>query len=331
MSFSAITGQERAVTQLRGLLAAGRLPSALLFVGPPGVGKRMAAIELAVAANCQNTGFDGAPCRECVSCRQIEQGTHPDCMLLSLDTQAEFFRKAGEDESALKKQEHIRVEPVRHMCDAALRTAATARHKFFIIDDAETMVPSAANALLKHLEEPPPAMTWILLSAAAESLLSTVRSRCQRVDFRPLARHDLQQILLGKSLTLAEAERLSDIADGSVEKAMRVRALLENMAEADRLSPLFPMQAAKALPKDTKEARADAALALELLIQNASSRWKIETSRAKKQALAGGIKRLFEYRKYIDRNVAPALALETALLELEPLKLSFSTDSRRQG
>ena len=324
MSFSAILGQEKAVTQLRSMLSSGRLPSALLFRGPAGTGKRMAAVELAVAANCQNPSFDGAPCRECQSCLQIFQGTHPDFMLLSLESQSEFFRKAGEDDSALKKQEHIRVEPVRHMCDAALHTSVSARHKFFIIDDAETMVPSAANALLKLLEEPPPNMTWILLSTAPEAMLATIRSRCQSVEFRPLSDDALEQALLGQSLSLEEARKLAVPAGGSVEKALEIRALLEDFADLDTMSPLFPMQAAKRLPKDTKEARLSAGLALELLIANAGRRWRSERNRQKRQALSGGISRLFAYKKYIGRNVAPGLVLETALLELEPLKLDFS-------
>ncbi|HOX23876.1 MAG TPA: DNA polymerase III subunit delta', partial [Elusimicrobiales bacterium] len=309
---------------LRAMLAADRLPSALLFRGPAGTGKRMAALELAVAANCQSPAFDGAPCRECESCRQITQGTHPDFMLLGLETQAEFFRKTGEDEAALKKQEHIRVEPVRSMCDSALRTAVSARHRFFIIDDAQTMVPAAANALLKLLEEPPQQLTWILLSTSPESMLATIRSRCQMLEFRPLSEEALEQALLGQSLSLEEARKLAPSACGSVERALKIKKLLEEFADLDTLSPIFPMQAAKALPKDTKEARASASLALELLIATAERRWRAETGKQKRHALVGGISRLFAYKKYIGRNVAPALVLETALLELEPLKLDFS-------
>ena len=99
MPFDAILGQEQAVGSLRGVLAGGRVPSAVLFLGPHHVGKRTTALALAQALNCQ--GRDGDGCGRCPPCRKIEEAVHPDVEVVEPDGQfiridrSEWFRVAG--------------------------------------------------------------------------------------------------------------------------------------------------------------------------------------------------------------------------------------------
>lgn len=175
MAFKDVLGQERAIRLLLNALKTGRIPSALLFAGEPGIGKRYTAINFAKALNCLKNGSDS--CDSCASCKKIESGIHPDILFLKPEK--------GE----------IRIDEIRSIEDALSLRPFEGKRKVVIIDEAEKMNQSASNAFLKTLEEPPLSSVIILITSSPDSLPSTIRSRCSRINFLPISEREAEIIL----------------------------------------------------------------------------------------------------------------------------------------
>jgi DNA polymerase-3 subunit delta' len=175
MPFDAVRGQERAIGHLRAMLGHGRVPSALLFLGPHGVGKRTAALELAKALNCASRSGDG--CGACPSCRKIAEGVHPDVSVVRPDGQ------------------FIKIDQVREVADNLALIPLEARKRVVVVCRAERFNPPSANAFLKTLEEPPPDTLIVLTADHASALPETIVSRCMRLRFVPLDAATLRAIL----------------------------------------------------------------------------------------------------------------------------------------
>lgn len=169
MPFRDIKGQEHVVSLLQRLVQNGRVPHALLFTGPEGVGKRTTALSLAQSLNCLEPKA-GDACGRCAACLKIAKGVHPDVRVLEPDGQ------------------FIKIETIRENLqqDAVLKPLE-GRAKVYVLDPADALTPPAANSLLKILEEPPAAVSLILITGHPFALLPTILSRCQEVRFRPLA------------------------------------------------------------------------------------------------------------------------------------------------
>lgn len=155
-----------------------RLPHAILLKGPQGIGKLEFAMNLAQSLLCEKPQPGGMPCEECSSCHWFAQETHPDFRLLQPDALAEA--EEGEEREAGKKKpsRQISVDQVRALADFANLSAHQGGHRVVLIHPAETMNISAANALLKTLEEPGGQMILILVSHKPQQLLPTILSRC---------------------------------------------------------------------------------------------------------------------------------------------------------
>ncbi|MDD5422468.1 MAG: DNA polymerase III subunit delta' [Candidatus Omnitrophota bacterium] len=224
MSFKDILGQDRAVVFLKSSIAGGRVAHAYIFFGPEGVGKRSAALNFAKALNC---GGKDAPCDpsagsgshaelveacdECVSCRKIDAGNHPDVIVLNLaDT--------GERE---KEKTSIGIEEIREAQRRIWLKPYEAHTKVYIIDGAEYLTSQASNALLKTMEEPPPQTVMILLAKSVRELLPTIASRAEHVKFFPLQAGTVKDILTKRhKIDGAKADILSRISCGSAGKAL---------------------------------------------------------------------------------------------------------------
>ena len=228
MPFSGITGHRQRLSLLSRAIARGTLPPALVLAGPPGVGKRRTAIAIAQAFNClqlhvrdavaratalQVEGvsdeFEIDACGACAACRRIERGAHPDVLTIEPgDTGV------------------IKIEQVRDAIDRAGYRPFEGRRRVVIVDEADAMVPQAQNALLKTLEEPPSASTFVLVSSMPDALLPTVRSRCSHLRFGALAPAEVTAVLVrdhGYSET--EARAAAADADGSVGRALAARSV----------------------------------------------------------------------------------------------------------
>jgi DNA polymerase-3 subunit delta' len=194
----------------------GRLAHAYLFTGPPGVGKRLFAGELARALLCENPpGPRLEACDRCPGCLQVEAGTHPD-----------LFTVERPEESL-----SLPIEALRELSRNLALKAARGRGKVGIIDDADCLNDpisghAAANCFLKTLEEPPPGSLLILIGTNPELQLPTILSRCQVVRFAPLAPPVVAALLREQGVDdPALVERLIRTSGGSLGQA---RALAEN-------------------------------------------------------------------------------------------------------
>jgi len=155
--------------QLRDARAQGRLPAALLIRDLPGGGGSALALVAAQAALCREPS---APCGQCGICRQVEEGRYPD-----------LWRVGPEGDS-----KQIRVDQVRELADTLALTGYSSGAVVAILDPAEALNASSANALLKTLEEPRAGVLLVLVASLASRLPATIVSRCQRLTVRPPSR-----------------------------------------------------------------------------------------------------------------------------------------------
>lgn len=172
-----------------------RLPHALLFTGPAGLGKRDLAEALSARLLCPTPAADGHACGRCVPCALRLAGNHPDLIMLipaadsaqALEEGKEAKEgkesKEGDDAPAKARSSQIVIEQVREVQKALVVTGHQSSRRVVVVDPAEAMNPFTANALLKLLEEPPEACVFILVSSAPRRLLPTIRSRCQQWAF----------------------------------------------------------------------------------------------------------------------------------------------------
>ncbi len=225
MPFSDVIAQDRAVGALRAALRRGALHHAYLFGGPSGTGKGLAARLLAQAANCEGgtagpEGYREEPCGSCLPCRKIDRDNHPDVIGLA---EERVMAKAGrwEPKAGRTPSKDIVVDQVRDLVDHRLAlTRCEGRRRFVIIDPANAMNPQAQNALLKTLEEPPPATTLVLVAGSPDALLPTIRSRCLRITFSPVADELVVARLEAAGRTAAEARLAAALAGGSLGRAL---------------------------------------------------------------------------------------------------------------
>ncbi|MCM2267417.1 MAG: hypothetical protein NDI60_06520 [Elusimicrobiales bacterium] len=344
MPLSDIIGQDKTVRRLRALAESRRIPPAMIFHGPPGIGKFAAAFEFAKAVNCSHTEHRDRPaaaaapdpddlfaapapaaapeqaaplkthadlsdsCGMCLSCRQAASGAHPDIRVVDTVFQAAFL---DEDESA-----NLKIDTMREMTRWAQQKPMLAPWKIFIVRDAEAMVANAQNAILKTLEEPPPGTLVILTVSRKAALLSTILSRCCLIEFGPLPEAALRTILAAQGADPAEAARLAALGGGSLEKAAEAGAFIKRVSALRPGDPARAFKFAAGLPRDSHQAREEVKTLLDLLLSKTRTAWAGAEGPAKDR-LTALLRRTLELRRMADRNVSYLLLLETALLEGE--------------
>lgn len=215
MSWQGVQGHDNVVAWFRTALERGTLASTFMFVGPPGIGKRTFALQLARTLLCSRVAVDKmAPCGQCSSCVQMNSGTHPDVLLVSKPADRATIPLS----LLIGRDDHRMQEGLCH--DIGLKPFQGDR-KIAIIDDADYLNVEGANALLKTLEEPPPRSVIILISSSAESQLPTIRSRSQIIRFRPPSNETVAELLLAQGIVAGpeEAQRLAASSDGSLAQA----------------------------------------------------------------------------------------------------------------
>jgi DNA polymerase-3 subunit delta' len=161
------------------------VPAALLLHGQRGMGKNLLARSLARSILCEAPRGMGRACGNCSACRLMDAGTHPDYRELLPGAEDSALREGGEIAPARKPGVQIPVSAVRELADLSVMSSHRGRGRVALISPAESLHSSAANALLKILEEPPPGMHFLLVSHEPQRLLPTVISRCFRL---PVAR-----------------------------------------------------------------------------------------------------------------------------------------------
>lgn len=317
MSFTTILGQDRALRRLRALLATRRIPPALLFHGPPGVGKATVAFAFAKALNCEARGQDA--CGRCLSCQSADKGIDLDLKRLDAAYQAGVLGEEAE------RQQHLKIDSVRHLIKDMEMRSMTGRWKTAVVCDAHTMQPAAANALLKAIEEPPPRALWILVASRREMLLPTIASRCHTVVFAGLNDSLTASILKDRGVPAQEAAVLARMSEGSPGRAL---TLWERKLPDPRTwlaDPLAPFRLAEELPRETHLSRP---LADDHLRRMS---WHVrETSdlRGRRGATARrALETIERLRRRLKSNVDPRMAVELAALELQRLATVLGTQS----
>ncbi len=258
MAFSEFRGNPQIVAALQGAMRAGRVPHALLFTGPRGVGKYTLARLFAQAANCERLSDDA--CGECYTCQRVALLADPQRLIeQGLAERGESADAATVERTPLILQTHPDVwvlvpDPVRLKTPVArptlrigqLRAVQRAayfqpmgKRRVFIIDGAETMRWDVANVFLKILEEPPGSATLILTAPSPYSLLPTIVSRCLQFHFAPLQIPEVETILKEKSDLAPAAIRIAaQLSEGSPGYALEMDAEKESQRRRSALSIL---------------------------------------------------------------------------------------------
>jgi len=287
MGFSEFLGNEAMVGALRGALRSERVPHAMLFTGPRGVGKFTLARMFAQAANCERLKDDF--CGECATCQRVGQLANlEDLIAQGLAERGESADAATVERVPLILQSHPDVwvmvpDPVRLKSPVArpvlrigqLRAVQRAayfqpmgRRRVFILDGAETMRADVSNVFLKILEEPPGSATLILTAPSPFNLLPTIVSRCMQFHFAPLPQDEVESILKAKgTLKPAEIKLAAQLSEGSpglatemnveavVERRRAILRILEHAARGQGFSQLFA--ATNQLAKDRESSYED--------------------------------------------------------------------------
>lgn len=220
MGFSQIVGHQKQLEVMRRALSHRRLHHAYLFLGMEGVGKKTIALALAKAIHCSSATGDF--CGECADCARIEDGNHPDVRILG----------------PLAGKKEISIRQIRELEKELNFRSFSGKKKIAIVDPATLMNLAAQNALLKTLEEPPQESLLILVAANGGALLLTLRSRCLRITFGPLARELISGFLIShKGMDGETAECLAAMSLGSLGAVagMDTQDLLERRREWVRL------------------------------------------------------------------------------------------------
>ena len=243
IAFRDITGHRHLLELIARAAVRGTLPPSVIFAGPEGVGKRIAAVALAQVMNCLALdGTDGADaCGKCAACKRIARGVHADVLLV----------EPGETGT-------IKIDQVRDAIERSAYRPFEGRRRVVIIDDAESLNAEAQNALLKTLEEPPAASTFVLVTSRPDMLLPTVVSRCQRLRFGRLSPAEIAEVLIrDHEYAEADAHAAAALSDGSIGRALEgatdefvearqaAASLLESVATAS--DPRRRLSGAKAL------------------------------------------------------------------------------------
>lgn len=194
-----IIGHEWAVELLDRAISTGKLSHAYLFVGPRQVGKHTLAKATAQAILC--TG-DEPPCGTCRACRLVRADLHPDVHLIAPNGAS------------------IKIEAVRQMQHAVSLSAVEGPYRVVIIDEFDLATTSAANALLKTLEEPPAGVILLLSAARLESLLPTIVSRCQVISLRLVPVERVIAALHARGIEPGQARLLGRLSQGRIGWAL---------------------------------------------------------------------------------------------------------------
>jgi DNA polymerase III subunit delta' len=268
MTLASVVGQPRAIDALQAALRSGTLHHAYLFAGPEGVGKELAAVGLAQALTCPEQPEVG--CGKCASCLRVVKGTHPDVTWVMPDEERVARGLAGRSDFTGTPSRDIRVEQIRNLQERLALHGLESRRKVALITSAHRMNESAQNAFLKTLEEPPADTTLILIAAAMDKLLPTIRSRCSKVHFAPLP-VDLvaQRVQQERKLDPQTAALAAVMAGGSLGRALSldVEGLAQRKEIITRFEALRPDDAIPVLrfAEEYGAAREDAEQALALL------------------------------------------------------------------
>lgn len=344
-------GHDELKTRVTTALAAGKLPTALLLAGAPGVGKQRLGLWIAAGIVCEKG--PGAPCGACQACRMADNLGHPDIhwFFPIPRPKGDESKQVEEAEESLgaaiqaRRENPVYSRPdgmhalflplVRALHRRAQMRPAMARAKVFIVAEAERLVPQAsspeaANAMLKVLEEPPPDTWLILTTSEPAALLPTIKSRLVQLRVGRLKPAEIAAYLTEVAgLPGAEAKRRAELAGGSIGAALQMQGGAEDERRAaERLLAAVKSPASRhtyalgVKPYGGRgEFTATLDAALELLRDDLAQRLKgpatgTGTGAPPASRLAAQLREVERARKLAQGNVNPQLITEDLLKRL---------------
>lgn len=246
MQFSSVIGQDTIKNQLRQMAQSGRLPHALLFLGPEGSGALPAALAMSQYILCSNRVGE-EPCGQCSNCLKAERFVHPDWHFsfptVGANATSELFltpwREALGQNPYLNANQWLqrigtenqqgnitKDECVQIVRKLSLKTFE-AEYKILLMWLPEYL-GKEGNRLLKMIEEPPDQTIFILIAENQDLILNTILSRCQLVFFPPLADEAVQAGLESKGVETAKAQAIAQLANGNFAEALALSVEMEN-------------------------------------------------------------------------------------------------------
>jgi DNA polymerase-3 subunit delta' len=234
MSFKDVFGHSKSIEFLKRAIKKDTLAHSYLFWGNEGIGKKWVALQLAKTLNCLREGTEqGDACDQCISCKKIDDGLHPDVLVLEPENQT------------------LKVDQVRQMQRDLAYRPYEGRRRVCILAASDRMAPNMSNVLLKTLEEPPLHTVIILLANNTRLLLPTILSRCQPIHFNPLPVPLVSKWLMKQiGLSEREAHLLASLSEGSPGKALEIQ---EEIRQIPREELLKDWVGLKSLPFEKME------------------------------------------------------------------------------
>jgi DNA polymerase III subunit delta' len=266
-----IIGHDKIKKFLQSGIVNDSLAHAYFFYGVDGIGKEQVAKTFAKSLICQEFRAKPVPCNICKSCEQFDKGLYADL----------YYVEREENEKTGKKKKNISVSQIRELQKKLNKRSFHNSYKVVIINEAEYLNKEACNCLLKTLEEPNAKTILILISNNKSSILPTILSRCQIFKFSPIISTDIYNDLVQKGIDRTSANEISRLSLGRVGKAF------EYANENEKFEEL----------KDFNRQ------VLELIKENAVTRFKIIEKLAKKNADTEKIKNLLNYLITVFRDL----------------------------
>jgi DNA polymerase-3 subunit delta' len=317
MPFKGIAGHSGPIATIRRILGSGRVAHAYLFSGPEGIGKKKVATAFIEALFCGKA--EG--CGECISCRKILSGNHPDIHTLEPDGQ---FIKVDQVRGLQKDLSYRPYEALRKAC---------------IIDGADRFNLSSGNSLLKTLEEPPGNALIILLATNIDTVLPTIRSRCQQLSFSGVPVEEIAGFLENNGVDADIARVAASLAEGSIARALSLcseeimaersevittacNLSLKNMIDLFSFGEQFDKDREKTLQiigiltSFWRDMLHLASGSSDLVNSDLSTLLERETSRRSREALLRGLDQLGKTRQALLRNANVRLSMDVLSMQL---------------
>lgn len=317
--------QPTAANVLRSSIEKDRLAHAYVFEGGRGTGKKEIAALLAKAFYCEDcTGAE--PCHSCHECRRIDSGNHPDVHTIEADGAS------------------IKVDQIRGLKKEFSMRGLESQKKVYLVYDAEKMTASAANSLLKFLEEPEGEALAVLMTTQVQQLLKTVLSRAQVLNFRPLPPDELVRTLTEQSVREKDALLVSKITsnvdealalcDGDyiAEARNKVIQLMNDLSERPKYTLITLQDGWLSFFKE----KTDVQLGIDLLMLwyrdvirlqvdqtdrivylGCEEQLEDDALKLNPDQLANNLQATMDAKRRIDANTAPQLVMEQLLIRLQ--------------
>lgn len=202
--FENIIGNDKIKETLTKSLEFNRVSHSYMFIGTEGVGKKLFAKEFAKAILCLNNQDTKTYCNNCKSCIEFDTNNNPDYTYIE------------------PEETKIKIDQIRNIQVKVSEKPIISKNKVYIIDNADTMTIEAQNCLLKTLEEPPEYVTMIMIGTNENNFLTTIKSRCTQIHFDKIADDQIKKYLLEKFNMQTFDEKIIDIIDGSIKKAIEI-------------------------------------------------------------------------------------------------------------